>query len=159
MTFGSVDATELVVKPNLPVLGPKLGAGLGELRRALEAGDFEKLAGGGVPRRRTRALADEVLVERRGKEGWALASSDGLTVALDTHLDDDLVLLGRVLDLVHRREHDAQGRRPRAHRSHPSHRCRPPTPTCSPTSSGSPRRRSPCPSRPAARRSAIAKTS
>src|SRR5687767_4705941 len=47
VSFGSVDATELVVKPNLPVLGPKLGAGLGELRRALEAGDFEMLAGGG----------------------------------------------------------------------------------------------------------------
>jgi isoleucyl-tRNA synthetase len=43
-----------------------------------------------------------VLVERRGKEGWALASDGGVTVALDTRLDDELVLEGRVLDLIHR---------------------------------------------------------
>jgi isoleucyl-tRNA synthetase len=43
-----------------------------------------------------------VLVERRGKEGWAVASEDGVTVALDTRLDPELELEGRVLDLVHR---------------------------------------------------------
>jgi isoleucyl-tRNA synthetase len=46
--------------------------------------------------------ADDVLVERRGKEGWALASDGAVTVALDTQLDDELVLEGRVLDLIHR---------------------------------------------------------
>ena len=35
--------------------------------------------------------AEEVLVERHGKEGWAVAASDGVTVALDLHLDDELV--------------------------------------------------------------------
>jgi isoleucyl-tRNA synthetase len=45
---------------------------------------------------------EDVLVERRGKEGWALASDGGLTVGLDTRLDDELVLEGRVLDLIHR---------------------------------------------------------
>jgi isoleucyl-tRNA synthetase len=44
---------------------------------------------------------DEVLVERQGKEGWAVAASDGLTVALDLHLDDELVRAGRVYDLIH----------------------------------------------------------
>jgi isoleucyl-tRNA synthetase len=42
-----------------------------------------------------------VLVERHGREGWAVAASDGMTVALDLHLDDDLLRRGRVYDLVH----------------------------------------------------------
>ena len=101
VSFGQVDATELHVKPNLRVLGPKLGAKLGDVRRALEAGDFEELPGGGFRAAGHELSGEEVLVERRGKEGWALASSDGLTVALDTHVDEELALLGRVLDLVH----------------------------------------------------------
>ena len=42
-----------------------------------------------------------MLVERVGREGWAVAVEDGVTVALDTALDDDLRLEGRVLDLIH----------------------------------------------------------
>jgi isoleucyl-tRNA synthetase len=41
-----------------------------------------------------------VLVERSGREGFAVASEAGLTVALDTSLDDELLLEGRALDLV-----------------------------------------------------------
>jgi isoleucyl-tRNA synthetase len=44
---------------------------------------------------------DEVLVERIGLEGWAVASEDGVTVALDTALDDDLRLEGRLFDRIH----------------------------------------------------------
>jgi len=44
---------------------------------------------------------EEVLVERRGKEGWAVAGEDGLTVALDLNLDEELELEGRVRDLIH----------------------------------------------------------
>jgi isoleucyl-tRNA synthetase len=44
---------------------------------------------------------DEVIVERRGKEGWAVAGEDGLTVALDLALDPELELEGRVRDLIH----------------------------------------------------------
>jgi len=42
-----------------------------------------------------------VLVERSGKEGWAVASDEGVTVALDTGLDAELELEGRVYDLIH----------------------------------------------------------
>jgi isoleucyl-tRNA synthetase len=42
-----------------------------------------------------------VLVERSGKEGWAVASEEGLTVALDTQIDHELELEGRVYDLIH----------------------------------------------------------
>jgi isoleucyl-tRNA synthetase len=48
--------------------------------------------------------SDEVLVERRGREGWAVAADpeSGLTVALDTTIDAELELEGRVYDLIHR---------------------------------------------------------
>jgi len=98
--FGEVEATELSVKPNLRLLGPRLGKELPNVREALARGEFEEVDGG------FRALGhdlgpDEVLVERRGREGWAVASADALTVALETALDPELELEGRVLDLIH----------------------------------------------------------
>jgi isoleucyl-tRNA synthetase len=100
--LGGVEAVELHVKPHLPALGPKLGKELGAVRAALAAGEFEELEGG-----RFRVLGhelepDEVLVERGGKEGWAVASGDGVTVALDLALDDELLREGEAYDLIHR---------------------------------------------------------
>ena len=100
--FGAVEAMEVRVKPNLPLLGPKLGKELGSVRAALEAGDFEQLEGGGVRVNGRELAAEEVLVERSAREGWALAEDDSLTVAVTTDLNDELRLEGRVLDLIHR---------------------------------------------------------
>jgi isoleucyl-tRNA synthetase len=99
--FGPVEATELRVKPNLPLLGPKLGKELGAVRAALDAGEFEELDGGRLRVNGHELSEDEVLVERRGKEGWAVAGEDGLTVALDLALDDELELEGRARELIH----------------------------------------------------------
>jgi isoleucyl-tRNA synthetase len=99
--FGEVDSTQLHVKPHLPVLGPKLGKELGAVRAALAAGEFEQLDGGGFRVLGHELGADEVLVERSGKDGWAVASDEGVTVALDTALDAELELEGRVYDLIH----------------------------------------------------------
>ena len=101
VTFGDVEASELRVKPNLRVLGPKLGAELASVRAALEAGDFEELDGGSFHAAGHELPPEEVLVERHGKEGWAVAASDGVTVALDLELDDELLREGRVYELVH----------------------------------------------------------
>jgi isoleucyl-tRNA synthetase len=101
VSFGQVDASELRVKPNLRLLGPKLGKELGAVRAALESGEFEELSDGGFRAAGHELSADEVLVERRGKEGWAVAASDGVTVALDLELDADLLVRGRVYDLIH----------------------------------------------------------
>ena len=70
--LGHVDA-ELRVKPHLPALGPKLGKELGAVRAALQAGDFEELGGGRFRAAGHELGPDEVLVERAGKEGWAVA--------------------------------------------------------------------------------------
>jgi isoleucyl-tRNA synthetase len=99
--FGEVEASELRVKPNLPVLGPKLGSALRDVRERLQRGEFEELEGGRFQVDGHVLEPDEVLVERVGREGWAVASEDGVTVALDTALDDELLLEARLLDRVH----------------------------------------------------------
>jgi isoleucyl-tRNA synthetase len=101
VTFGEVDASELRVKPNLRVLGPKLGRELAAVRAALQAGEFEELPDGGFRAAGFELGPDEVLVERQGKEGWAVAASDGVTVALDSRLDEELLREGRVYELIH----------------------------------------------------------
>jgi isoleucyl-tRNA synthetase len=98
--FGDVEASELRVKPNLPVLGPKLGAALRDVRAALAEGKFEELEGGRFRVDGHVLEPDEVLVERAGREGWAVAADDGVTVALDTSLDDELRLEADLYDLI-----------------------------------------------------------
>ncbi|HTK23424.1 MAG TPA: isoleucine--tRNA ligase [Gaiella sp.] len=97
--FGAVDS-ELLVKPNLPVLGPKLGRELGAVREALREGAFEELDRGRFRAAGHELEPDEVLVERAGKDGWAIAAEDGVTVAIDTHVDEELDRERRVYELI-----------------------------------------------------------
>jgi len=97
--FGAVDS-ELLVKPNLPVLGPKLGRELGAVREALREGAFEELDRGRFRAAGHELEPDEVLVERAGKEGWAIAAEDGVTVAIDTHVDEELDRERRVYEVI-----------------------------------------------------------
>ncbi len=99
--LGAVDS-RLIVKPNLPVLGPKLGRELGTVRAALAAGEFEQLADGRFRAAGHELAPDEVLVERAGIEGWAVAAEDGVTVALDTAVDEELERERRVYELIRR---------------------------------------------------------
>ncbi|HLX31914.1 MAG TPA: isoleucine--tRNA ligase [Gaiellaceae bacterium] len=101
--FGDIPDSHLVVRPNLPVLGPKLGKELAVLRKALAAGDFEELDGGRFRAAGHDLEADEVLVQRQSNLGWRTLASDGeATVALDTNYDDELRLEGEAYELVHR---------------------------------------------------------
>jgi isoleucyl-tRNA synthetase len=89
------------LKPNLPVLGPRLGPRLPELRRALEEGHWEWE--GPAVRVAGELLGDgEFLVEREAEnDGFAFASDGELSVEIDPALDDDLRREGRALDLTH----------------------------------------------------------
>src|SRR5581483_4609285 len=100
VAFGDVEASELRVKPNLRVLGPKLGPALPQVRTALVEGRFEELDGGRFGVDGHVLGPEEVLVERIGKEGWAVATDGLVTVALDTRLDDELRLEARCNDLI-----------------------------------------------------------
>ncbi len=99
--FGEVEASELRVKPNLPALGPKLGAALRDVRERLARGEFEDLGDGSFQVDGHVLGPDEVLVERVGRDGWTVASDNGVTVALDNALDDELRLEGRLYDRIH----------------------------------------------------------
>ncbi len=99
--FAPIEAVDVRVRPNLPVLGPRLGPALPEVRRALAAGEFELLEGDTVSVAGRRLGPDEVLIERVPRAGWAYAHDDGTAVALDTALDDELLVEARVNDLVH----------------------------------------------------------
>jgi isoleucyl-tRNA synthetase len=90
------------LKPDLPKLGPRLGKALREVSAALEEGRVESLPGGGWRVDGHELAEDEVLIERRTVgEGWVLAQDADLFVQLETELDDELLLEGRVLDLIH----------------------------------------------------------
>jgi isoleucyl-tRNA synthetase len=86
-------------KPNLRVLGPKLGPRLPAVKAALEAGDFEELGDGRIRAGGQELGSDELLVERAKERGWA--HSERLSVGLDLELDSDLEQEGRVYDLIH----------------------------------------------------------
>jgi len=101
VVFADVDA-ELRVKPNLPALGPRLGKELRAVAQALQAGEFEELGGGRFRAAGHELEPGEVLVERGGRDGWSVAAAERVTVALDTSLDDELLLEGRVYDLIRR---------------------------------------------------------
>jgi isoleucyl-tRNA synthetase len=106
VVFGAVEAVELRVKPELRSLGPRLGKDLPAVRQALERGEFEQLPGGRFRAAGHELEPDEVLVERNARQGWSLAEDaaggGGITVAVATELDEELLREGRVLDLIHK---------------------------------------------------------
>jgi isoleucyl-tRNA synthetase len=88
-------------KPNLPVLGPRLGPKLPAVRRALEEGRYET-DGDAVLVEGERLAGEDVLRERTPvNEGWTVAAEGELAVELDPALDDELLAKGRVYELIH----------------------------------------------------------
>ncbi len=97
---GPVARAELL--PNLRVLGPRLGKKLPAVRAALKGGDYSALDGGGFEVAGIELGPDDVIRgEKMELEGWAIAEDDGISVAFDVELDDELRTEGRVHDLVH----------------------------------------------------------
>ena len=121
VVLGPVEATELKVRPNLTVLGPRLGAEVGKVRAGARGRRLRGAPDGGASAWRGHELGpDDVLVERTEKEGWAVVSDDEAASRSPSTptLDDDLRLEARRLRHHPRRQRDAQGAGPRAHRPH-----------------------------------------
>jgi isoleucyl-tRNA synthetase len=93
------EVAELRATPKLDLVGPRYGPNLPELRRLLSEGNFEvsngTLRAGGFVLGR-----GEFTLDYLPKEGWAVEHGDDYIVAVDTRLDDELVLEGRVYDLI-----------------------------------------------------------
>jgi isoleucyl-tRNA synthetase len=107
------DASDILVKsikPNFRVLGPRfgkdmrfVGAEVGKFT-AKEISEIEKngtinikINGNFVP-----LSLDEVEITSQDIEGWLVANQDGITVALDIHISDDLRKEGIARELVNR---------------------------------------------------------
>jgi isoleucyl-tRNA synthetase len=99
--FEAGETARVRFRPNLPLLGPRLGPKLPAVRAALEAGEYE-LEGGDLLVDGERLSGDDVLRERTPvNEGWVVSADAGLSVELDPALDDELRLKGRVYELIH----------------------------------------------------------
>jgi isoleucyl-tRNA synthetase len=100
--FDTGPVARVSLKPNLPVLGPKLGARLRDVRDALLAGEVEHLEDGRLRAAGVELEPGEVI---RGEQislpGWAIQEEGALSVALDIEIDPELALEGRALDLIH----------------------------------------------------------
>jgi isoleucyl-tRNA synthetase len=98
------------LKPNLSVVGPKYGKLVPGLRRALAEAPLEvgvqAAAGEEIPvnvdGQEIKLGPEELLVEPKEREGYALVREGDLAVALKTELDPELVDEGLVRELVHK---------------------------------------------------------
>jgi isoleucyl-tRNA synthetase len=100
------DFVTLSAKPNLPVLGKKLGKEMGAFKALIEklsSADVQKIEDGG-----TVALngigfnAEEVLVLRTAKAGTQAVTNRFITIDLDCTLDQDLIDEGLAREIVNR---------------------------------------------------------
>ena len=98
-----------VIKPNFALLGPKYGNRMGAIRAALTTADPALIAaqvdaGAKVSLNpdgdHIELLPEEVQVDTREREGFAVTQESGLVVALDTELDDELLREGIARDVV-----------------------------------------------------------
>jgi isoleucyl-tRNA synthetase len=88
------------VKPDLKVLGPKLGKDLPRVRQALAEGRYER-RDGTIAVEGFQLLDTEVLVSHEGVAGHAVARDAGAVVALETKLTPELEREGLVRELAH----------------------------------------------------------
>ena len=99
------------LKPQLKTLGPKYGALLGGIRQYLENGDtreiVERVRSGKpfefeVNGKPVSLTLDDLLISSEPAEGYVSESTDGLTVVLDAHVTDELLMEGTVREIVSR---------------------------------------------------------
>jgi isoleucyl-tRNA synthetase len=111
LRFGTAeDVVAYDLKPNLGVVGPKYGRLVPGIREALAQAPPEvgARAAAGEPvavtveREEISLLPEELLVEPKEREGYALAREGDLSVALRTELDAELLDEGLVRELVHK---------------------------------------------------------
>ena len=100
--FDQGPVAQVRLLPNLRVLGPRLGPKVREIKAALERGEAEELGDGRVRVADVELEAEELIRgERVEISGWAIANDLALSVALDTEIDPELELRGRVYELIH----------------------------------------------------------
>ena len=101
VVFDEETTIEVTLKPNFPVVGPRLGPKVKEVATALASGDFVETADGSVRVAGEELGAHEVVrSERVTLEGWSAAHDGEISVAIDPTLNDKLTMEGQALDLI-----------------------------------------------------------
>ena len=88
------------VKPDLKVLGPKLGKDLPRIRQALAEGRYQR-RDGKIAVEGFELSDTEVLISHEGAPGHAVGRDSGATVALETKVTPELELEGLARELAH----------------------------------------------------------
>ena len=97
------------LKPNLPRIGKRYGKLIPAIKQALNDADSSAIANAcannesfevNVGDQTIEFEADDVLIETDSAEGYACAEENGFLAALDTTLNEDLVLEGLARELV-----------------------------------------------------------
>ncbi|MEX2542830.1 MAG: isoleucine--tRNA ligase [Trueperaceae bacterium] len=103
------DFVDYQVKPNLPLLGKRMGKLVPDLRRALELTDGREIARNVRERRNTLITLqgepydfepEAFLLDARSPEGFAAVEERGYLAALDTRLSPELLREGMARDVV-----------------------------------------------------------
>lgn len=100
------DFVVLSAKPNLPVLGKKLGKEMGAYKALIEklsSADVQKVENGETITLNGKEFgAEEVLVQRNAKPGTAAMTNRLITIDMDCTLDKDLIEEGLAREMVNR---------------------------------------------------------
>jgi isoleucyl-tRNA synthetase len=100
IVFDDDSPVDVIIRPDFSILGPRLGSKVKEVADALEEGRYEE-SDGVVIAAGVRLTPEEVLrTERPRLEGWAMAQVGNVGVAVDLSLDDELIVEGRLLELI-----------------------------------------------------------
>jgi isoleucyl-tRNA synthetase len=101
VSFDEETTTEVSIKPNFPVAGPRLGEKIKEVSTALAEGHYEEMPDGTVVVAGETLGRDEVVrTEKVILEGWIIAHDGHVSVAIDPVLDEQLVLEGQAFELI-----------------------------------------------------------
>jgi isoleucyl-tRNA synthetase len=98
---------EFAIQPNMPLLGPKYGSELPKIRSAIAQADplqvfYSVSSGRNIQLNGFDLEPGEVIVNNSDKDGYAVSSEAGYTVAVTTEVTPELELEGMARELVHR---------------------------------------------------------
>ncbi len=93
------DVVENYVIPNAKILGPKYGKDVQFIIQKIKAGEYE-LGDDSIKVGQFELIGDEVEIGFKGKEGFDVESNEGIVVALDTKITDELKKEGYARDIV-----------------------------------------------------------
>lgn len=105
----TADFIDYTVRPNLPLIGKRIGRHIPELRAFLAATDGREIARNVREGRDTKVVLggeefsfepEAFLLDARSPEGYAAAENAGYLAALDTRLTPELIREGHARDLV-----------------------------------------------------------